>query len=88
MSQDQKYEGFDSKLVRLKGLGLSNATYEFARFRFQTGSIKSIRLSEAGSHLWGFDSKLVRLKGFMKTVSILYAILVLRVKPIFKNCDF
>ena len=31
----------------------------------------------------GFDSKLVRLKGFVKAMQILYAILMVRVKPIF-----
>ena len=68
---------FDSKLVRLL-----SRRYRFAlsyMFRFQTGSIKS-RAS--------FDSKLVRLKGFVKAMHILYAILMGRVKSIFRLVVF
>ena len=57
-------------------------------FRFHTGSIKSEKVSSNLYRQYGFDSILVRLKGFMKTVSILYAILVLRVKPIFRIAIF
>ena len=58
-------------------------------FRFHTGSIKRVELrDDAGLRDSSFDSILVRLKGFMKTVSILYAILVLRVKPIFRITIF
>ena len=57
-------------------------------FRFHIGSIKNkqdvVRLDNKTS----FNSKLVRLKDFMKTVPILYAILVARVKLIFRITIF
>ena len=59
------------------------------RFLFQTGSIKrKIELTAYAVEAASFYSRLVRLKGFMKIVSILYAILVLRVKPIFRIAIF
>ena len=80
-------DGFDSILVRLKG-GRETFEAEDGKFRFHTGSIKSLQSSRFGWEKFSFDSILVRLKGFTITVRILYAILVVRVKSIFRITIF
>ena len=55
---------------------------------YQSFDSKLVRLKVEQLHalkkqMLGFDSKLVRLKGFMKTINILYATLMGRVKLIF-----
>ena len=53
---------FDSILVRLKGSGTDTCKRTARRFRFHTGSIKSVNLSGVLDDNTCFDSILVRLK--------------------------
>ena len=67
---------FNSKLVRLKeGCRLIHNAIK-KQFQFQTGSIKRKELINIYLANPSFNSKLVRLKGFMKTIHILYRILM------------
>ena len=79
---------FNSILVRLKVQATVNDFLRFAKFQFHTGSIKSYNKTDPNAQVAGFNSILVRLKGFMKTVTILYAILTVRVKLIFISLIF
>ena len=54
--------GFDSKLVRLKARIREMILHYQSKFRFQTGSIKSVLHPFGACILTSFDSKLVRLK--------------------------
>ena len=71
----KRYRGMDRRERRI-------------RFRFHTGSIKSHENAAEAVAIMSFDSILVRLKGFMKTVNILYRILMVRVKSFFTNAPF
>ena len=79
---------FNSKLVRLKVADDIYTTGATMTFQFQTGSIKRSSKNSESVKSSSFNSKLVRLKGFMKTVNILYAILMVRVKLIFRISIF
>ena len=62
LSDVRRFECFYSKLVRLEANKQMRWLNQNKRFLFQTGAIRSQRVSRVGSRMQGFYSKLVRLE--------------------------